>query len=67
MMKNDCCEDKKTLEFIMNESLNLKKNFFEEIIKRAEELKDLLVNYIEIYNVENENYASDIKKIIDVL
>lgn len=66
MMKNDCCEDKKNLEFLMNESLNLKKIFFEEIIKRAEELKDLLVNYIEIYNVEDENY-SDVKKIIDVL
>lgn len=66
MMKNDCCEDKKTLECLMNESLNLKKNIFEEIIKRAEELKNLLVNYIEIYSVENEDY-NDIKKIINIL
>lgn len=65
-MPNNCCKDEKSLEQFVRESLDSQNVFFEEITKKAKELKDLLVNYIEIYNVENENY-SDIKKLIGLL
>ena len=65
-MLNNCCKDEKSLEQLVRESLDSQNVFFEEITKKAKELKDLLVNYIEIYNVENENY-SNIKKLIGLL
>jgi hypothetical protein len=65
-MPNNCCKDEKSLEQLVRESLDSQNVFFEEITKKAKELKDLLVNYIEIYNVENEIY-SDIKKLIGLL